>query len=86
MASFRSFVSGLRTLFSKERTEREMDEELRAYVEMAIEEKVQQGMSRTEAARAVRSERGSLDGAKEIVRAAGWESFVATCWRDLRCG
>src|SRR5215469_2429725 len=84
MASFRSFVSGLRALFSKERAEREMDEELRAYVEMAIEEKVQQGMSRKEAARAVRLERGSIDGAKEIVCAAGWESFVETCWRDLR--
>jgi predicted permease len=61
-----------------------MDEELRAYVEMAIEEKVQQGMSREEAARAVRLGHGSLDGAKEIVRAAGWESIVETCWQDLR--
>jgi hypothetical protein len=61
-----------------------LDEELRAYVEMAVEDKMKQGVSRGEAARAVRLERGSLDGAKETVRAAGWESFVETCWRDLR--
>jgi len=31
----------------------------------------------------VRLERGSLDGAKEIVRSGGWESVVDTLWRDL---
>jgi predicted permease len=77
-------TSGFRSLFRKERVERELDEELRAYVEMATEEKMRQGMSREEAARAVRLERGSLDGAKETVRDAGWESLVETCWRDLR--
>jgi predicted permease len=61
-----------------------LDEELRAYVEMAVEDKVKQGVSRGDAARAVRLERGSLDGAKETVRAAGWESFLETCWQDLR--
>src|SRR5215469_4429004 len=84
MSLLRNIASGLRALFRRERVEREMEEELHAYVEMAIEEKMQQGMSREAAARAVRLERGSLDGAKEIVRAAGWESFVETCWQDLR--
>jgi putative ABC transport system permease protein len=84
MSLLRNIASGLRALFRRERVEREMEEELHAYVEMAIEEKVQQGMSREEAARAVRLERGSLDGAKEIVRTSGWESFVETCWQDLR--
>jgi putative ABC transport system permease protein len=41
-------------------------------------------MSREDAARAVRLERGSLGAAKETVHAAGWESFVETCWQDLR--
>ena len=54
MFSLRNIVRGLEALFRRERVEREMEEELRAYVEMAIEEKVQQGMSREEAARAVR--------------------------------
>jgi predicted permease len=80
----RSIVSGLRALFRREQVDRELDEELRAYVDMAIEEKMRQGMSRKEAARAVRLERGSLDGAKETVRNAGWESFLETCWQDSR--
>ena len=86
MAFLRTIASGLRSLFRKDRVDRELDEELRAYVEMAIDEKMQQGMSRKEAARAVRLERGSLDGAKETVRAAGWEWFVETLWRDLCFG
>jgi macrolide transport system ATP-binding/permease protein len=84
MSLLRNIVSGLRALILRKRVEREMDEELRAYLEMAVEEKMQQGMSRREAARVVRLERGSLDGAKETVRAAGWESFVETWWKDLR--
>ena len=43
-------------------------------------------MSRKDALRAVRLERGSLEVSKEIVRSAGWESFVEACWRDLRFG
>jgi len=61
-----------------------LDEELRAYQEMAAEEKMKDGMSRKAALRAVRLERGSLELSKEIVRSGGWESFVETCWQDLR--
>lgn len=84
MFSMRNLVAGLRALFRREQVEREMNEELRAYVEMAIKEKMKQGVSRKEAARAVRLERGSLEDAKEEARAAGWESFVEMCWQDSR--
>ncbi len=80
----RNITSGLRSLFRKEEVDRELDEELRAYQEMAAEEKMKQGMSRREAQRAVRLERGSIDVTKEIVRTGRWESFVETCWQDLR--
>jgi predicted permease len=73
-------------LFRKERVDTELDEELRDFLEMAAEEKMKQGTSRKEALRAVRLERGNLDVAKETVRAAGWESFLETCWQDLRFG
>jgi len=62
---------------------RELDEELGEYLEMAADEKMKQGMSRQDALRAVRLEGGSLDGTKEIVRSGGWESVVDTLWRDL---
>ncbi|HVH70255.1 MAG TPA: multidrug ABC transporter substrate-binding protein, partial [Candidatus Dormibacteraeota bacterium] len=63
-----------------------MDKELGAYLEMEAAEKMKQGMSRKEAARAVRLERGSLDASKEVVRSAGWESLVEASWRDLQFG
>src|SRR5260370_2925114 len=84
MSFLRNITTGLRSLFQKEQGDRELDEELRAYQEMAAEEKMKQGMSRKEALRAVRLERGSLEVSKEIVRSGGWESLVETCWQDLR--
>jgi len=82
----RNIASGLRSLFRKERVEGELGEELRGFLEMAAEEKMKQGMSRKDALRAVRLERGNLEVTKEVVRSAGWESFVETCWQDLRFG
>jgi putative ABC transport system permease protein len=84
MSLLRSLKDGLRSLFRKERVSRELDEELNGFLEMAAEEKMKQGMSRKDALRAVRLEQGSLEVTKEVVRSAGWESFVETCWQDLR--
>ena len=86
MSLLRNIRSGLRSLFRKERVDRELDEELRAYEEMAAEEKMKYGLSRKEALRAVRLERGNLEVSKEIVRSGGWESLVDTLWRDVRFG
>jgi hypothetical protein len=60
-----------------------LDQELRDFLEMAAQEKMKEGMSRKDALRAVRLDQGSLEVTKEVVRAAGWESFVETCWQDL---
>jgi hypothetical protein len=73
-------------LFRKEQVDRELDEELGAYLEMAAAEKMREGMSRKEAVRAVRLERGNLELTKEVVRSGTWESFIETCWRDVRFG
>jgi putative ABC transport system permease protein len=86
MSLLRNIASGLRSLLRKEQVDRELDEELLAYQDMATEEKIKQGMSRKDALREVRLERGSVDAAKEVVRSGGWESFVHTCWQDLRYG
>jgi hypothetical protein len=56
------------SVFRKERVEGELDEELRGFLEMAAEEKRKQGMSRKDALRAVRLERGSTEIAMEVVR------------------
>src|SRR5213595_3609770 len=86
MSLLRNITTGLRSLFRKEQVDRELDDELRAYQEMATEKKMKDGMSRQEALRAVRLERGSLEVSKEIVRSGGWESIVDTLWRDVRFG
>lgn len=86
MALLRSVASGLRSLLRRERVDRELDEEIRACLEMAVDEKVKRGVSRADAIRAVRLEMGDVQVAKETVHAAGWESFVETCWQDLRFG
>src|SRR5260370_2087216 len=83
MSLLRNLSDGLRSLLRKERVEGELDEELRGFLEMAAEEKIKQGRSRKDALRAVRLERGSLDASKEVVRSAGWESFVEALWQDL---
>src|SRR5438552_3705013 len=84
MSLVRSMVVGLQSLFRKEQVSQELDEELNGFLEMAAEEKMKQGMSRKDALRAVRLERGNLEVTKEVVRSAGWESFVAALWQDLR--
>ncbi len=52
-----------------------MDEELRGYLEAAVEEKMRSGMTRESALRAARVEMGSAEAVKEGIRAAGWEHF-----------
>src|SRR6267154_4500950 len=84
MSFVRNITSGLRSLFRKEQVDRELDEELGAYLEMEAAEKMKQGMSRKEALRAVRLERGNLEVTKEEIRSASWESFIETLWQDLR--
>jgi hypothetical protein len=84
MSLLRNIASGLRSLFRKGQVSKELDEELNSFVEMAAEEKMKEGVSRKDALRAVRLERGSLETTKEVVRTAGWESFVETLWQDLR--
>ncbi len=84
MSLLPTMVGGLRSLFRKKRVEKELDEELRGFLDMAAEEKMKHGMSREEALRAVRLEQGGPEVTKELVRSAGWESIVETSWQDLR--
>src|SRR3981081_3674517 len=84
MSLLRNITSGLRSLFRKGQVDRELNEDLGAYLEMEAAEKMKQGMSRADAVRAVRLERGGLELAKGVVRSARWESFVETSWQDLR--
>ena len=77
-------IGGLRGLLQKNRSEQELDDELREYLERVTEEKVSSGMSRDAAVRAARVEIGSVEAVKDRVRDVGWESVVESVWQDLR--
>ena len=84
MSVLRNIGSGIRSLFRREQVNSDLDEELNGFLEMAAQEKIEQGMSRQEALRTVRLERGNLEVTREVVRAARWESFLEALWQDLR--
>jgi len=84
MSRLRKFAAGLRALFRTRDGEREMEEELRHYLEADIQDKVDRGMSPEEAARAARIEMGSFEAVKEEIRAVGWENLIGTLRQDLR--
>src|SRR5215471_14692247 len=84
MSVLRKIASGLRSLYRRKQVDRELDDELTTYLEMAVQEKINLGISPEEAQRAVRLEQGTAEVAKEKVAAAAWESFVETLWQDVR--
>ncbi len=84
MPFLHNLAKGIRGLFRKDKSESEIDEEVRGYLEASAAAKVKSGMSRTDAMRAARLEMGSVEGVKESVRSAGWEFFVETTWADVR--
>jgi predicted permease len=84
MVVFIRIRKGFRALFRKTRLEQELDAELRAFFEAAIEEKMRTGMSRQAATRLARLEQGSMESVKDRVRDVGWESAVEGIWQDVR--
>jgi putative ABC transport system permease protein len=84
MSFWRAARSGLRSLFSRERVEQELDDELRHYLAMATQENVRRGMSPEAAERAARLQMGGLEATKAHVRWGGWEGSVEWLRQDLR--
>jgi hypothetical protein len=84
MRLFANIASGLRSLTSRARMEREMDEELSAFLGASIEAKRRAGMTAEQAARAARVEMGSTNAVKHRIRSAGWETVLENLFQDLR--
>ena len=57
MAITGRFIGGLRSLLRRTDVDRDLNEELRAYLEMAIEQKISAGMNRDDALLCHRSQR-----------------------------
>jgi putative ABC transport system permease protein len=86
MSLLRNLAAGLRGIFRKERVERELDEELRGYLDAAVIEKMRRGMTREEALCAARIEMGGAENVKEQVRDVGWEISIESFLQDVRYG
>lgn len=69
---------------SRRRRARELDEEIRTHIRMAVEERVARGESREEAEHAARREFGRADEVKEAVRRVRGGLWVDRLGRDLR--
>jgi putative ABC transport system permease protein len=86
MAILRRLGSLWRNLFARRRLERDLDDELRAYVDQLAEEKRAAGMGAAEAERAARIELGGLEQVKEEVRQTRAGRLVGELGRDIRYG
>jgi putative ABC transport system permease protein len=86
MRALRRVAAGVRAMFRRSRVERELDDELRAFLETAIDDEMQRGATREDAARAARLKLGSAAAVKDHVRDAGWETRLELLWHDIRHG
>ena len=79
-----NLIRGFRSLFRNSKVEREMDEELRSFVEASVADKQRGGMSAEQAACAARAEMGSTNAVKHRIRSVGWETRLESMSKDLR--
>src|SRR3954447_533586 len=86
MSILRNLGMGVRNLFQQSRVERDVDDEVRGYVEARTADKMRAGMSREEAMRETRLEVGSAEGLKESVRDVGWEQRIERLSQDTKFG
>jgi putative ABC transport system permease protein len=84
VAWFSRVGRGFRAVFRRRRVEQERDDELRAFFEAAIDDKMREGLSRRDAVRVARAELGSVEAIKDYTRDAGWEAIVDATWQDVR--
>ncbi|MGH9142731.1 MAG: permease prefix domain 1-containing protein, partial [Vicinamibacterales bacterium] len=80
------FFAGAAALFRSRRLERDLDEEIREYLDAAVAAHLQRGMTPAEAARAAHLAVGSVAALKEDVRFVGWEAHVQMLWQDIHFG
>lgn len=76
----------LRTLFRRDRADRDLDAEIAFYLEQEVEKHLARGLSPDEARRQARLAFGSLDAAKDDCRAAWGFQAVEGLSRDVRHG
>ena len=84
MGSMRAALLRFRSLFEKERLDRDLDDELANHLEMHIIDNLQTGMSPGEARRNALLKLGGLQQTKEGYRDRRGLPFFESVWQDLR--
>jgi hypothetical protein len=77
-------TNGLRNLMNKPRAEAQLDDELRAYVELVTDEKVAAGISPAEARRSTLAELGGVEQVKQAVREERFGAGLELLAQDFR--
>ena len=86
MPWFRVLASRIRGLFRTQHLERELDEELRAHIEMLTEENLRKGMTPEEARHAARRAFGGIEQTKEVSREHRGLPVIDNLFQDVRYG
>jgi predicted permease len=76
----------LRNIFAREKTDRDLDDEVRSYSDLLAQEKMRAGLAPEEARRAARVELGGVEQVKEQVREARAGAWLDSLLQDLRYG
>ncbi len=84
MSWFTSIAKGIASLFHRDKVERELDEELQAYLEASATHKQHAGMNAEDARRAAKVEMGSTNSVKHQVWSSRWESTLEGVLQDVR--
>jgi predicted permease len=86
MPTFRQLVSLWRNLVGTNRVEKELADEVQAYLDLLVDEKINEGMAPEEALRAALVEMGGVEQLKEGVREVRMGAGLETFLQDLRVG
>jgi predicted permease len=79
-------TSVLRNLFRKRELDKQLDDEVHAYVDMLTDERIAAGMSATEARRSAQTEFGGVEQVKQAVRNHRAGAGLELIWQDTRFG
>jgi putative ABC transport system permease protein len=86
MSVLSRMTSFLRNVFGRQRSDRELDAEVRSYVDLLAEEKMRHGMDPERARRAAKIELGGIEQVKENVRDVRAGAWLDSLLQDLRYG
>ncbi|HYI94912.1 MAG TPA: ABC transporter permease, partial [Bryobacteraceae bacterium] len=80
----RPIIAFFRNLLHSGRAEHGLDQELRSFIDMSVDQKMAEGMSQQEARRFVQLHLGGIEQCKEAVRDVRWGNTLQQLLQDIR--